>query len=216
MSARPRLGISLVLICLLGAAIAFAVPDTRTFLLRRAGWTLVVNDPEQAADIIVIAVDADGAGVLEAADLVHRGVAARVAVFADPPDSVDREFVKRGVAYFNAATVSIQQLKALGVSAVERIPPSVTGTDDEGQVLPVWCDQNGFRTVVLVSTSDHSRRVRRVLNRAMAGHQTRVLVRYSSYSQFDPDAWWLTRDGVRIEVIELEKLLVDFLRHPLA
>jgi hypothetical protein len=50
----------------------------------------------------------------------------------------------------------------------------------------------------------------------MAGHHTRVLVRASRYGEFDPESWWMTRDGVRTELIEMEKLLIDVLRHPLS
>jgi hypothetical protein len=83
------------------------------------------------ADVIVIAVDADGAGVLEAADLVHSGIATRVAVFADPPDPIDREFIRRGIPYKDAAARSARQLQLLGVTAIEQIP-RVSGTEAEG------------------------------------------------------------------------------------
>jgi hypothetical protein len=74
------------------------VPPARTYLLRSAGWLIVDNQPPaKSADVIVVALDADGAGTLEAADLVHRGVSAQVAVFDDPPSPVDREFLRRGL-----------------------------------------------------------------------------------------------------------------------
>jgi len=212
---RKHLKNALILL-LATAAIVLALPRTRGSLLRSAGHALVASDSEEPADVIVIATDADGAGVLEATDLLQKGLAARIAVFADPPGPVDREFLRRGVAYFDAAEVSIRELKALGVDSVEQIPRSVAGTEDEGRVLPAWCDQQGFRTVILVSTRDHSRRVRRVLSRAMKGHPTRVLVRFSRYSPFDPDTWWTTREGVRTQIVESEKLLLDMLRHPIS
>jgi hypothetical protein len=56
---------------------------------------LIVDEPFEPADIVIVTVDADGAGVLEAADLVHIGIAFRVAVFADPPDAVYRELLRR-------------------------------------------------------------------------------------------------------------------------
>jgi hypothetical protein len=80
-------------------------------------------------------------------------------------------------------------------------------------VLPGWCDQQGLRSVVVVSTSDHSRRLRRVLHRSMKGHQTRVTVRCARYSVFDPDRWWESHDGIRTEVGELEKLLFSCVIH---
>lgn len=202
-------------VVLAGTASLF-VPAIRTPVLRAAGRMLVIsNAPVQPADIIVIAVDADGAGVLEAADLVHAGVATRVAVFADPPDSMDRELVRRGIPYEDHAARSIQQLKALGVEAIEQIPIAVAGTEDEGRVLPDWCDKRGFGSIVVVSLSDHSRRLRRVLHRSMKGRQTKVTVRPARYSAFNADRWWATRDGIRSGIVEFEKLILDLLRHPL-
>jgi hypothetical protein len=206
------------LVCI--ALIAMAVPSVRHSLLRAAGWALVFEDrlpssnEHPVADIIVISHEADGAGILEAADLVHRGVASRVAMFADPPDSVDQEFLRRGIPYIDATTISIQQLHALGVASVEQIPWAVEGTHDEANTLPGWVTSQGFRTILFISTTDHSRRTYRVLARTLPASGIRVIMRYSRYSPFDPNSWWLTRNGVRTEIVEAEKLLLDFLRHP--
>jgi len=192
-----------------------AIPAIRTPILRALGQALVADDAPAPADMIVVATGADGAGVLEAADLVHSGVSTRVAVFADPPDPiVDREFIRRGVPYEDWAARSIQQFHGLGVNMVEVIPRAVAGTDDEGRVLPGWCDQRGLRSVVVVTTSDHSRRLRRVLRRSMGVRPTRVIVRSARFSPFDPDRWWQTSDTKRIGIIELQKLLLDVLLHP--
>jgi len=204
----------------LGAAaglgvLAMAIPAIRTPILRALGQALVADDAPAPADMIVVATGADGAGVLEAADLVHSGVSTRVAVFADPPDPiVDREFIRRGVPYEDWAARSIRQFHGLGVNMVEVIPRAVAGTDDEGRVLPGWCDQRGLRSVVVVTTSDHSRRLRRVLRRSMGVRPTRVIVRSARFSPFDPDRWWQTSDTKRIGIIELQKLLLDVLLHP--
>jgi hypothetical protein len=210
---RKWLRVALVIL-VLGVA-SVSVPAVRNPILRAAGRALVADDAIVPADIIVVSTGAGGAGALEAADLVHGGVAARVAVFADPPDPVvDREFLRRGIPYEDAAARSIRQLGALGVAAIEVIPRAVAGTDDEGEALPQWCVQRGFRSVVVVTTADHSRRLRRVLRRSMRDHPTKVIVRSTRYSAFDPDRWWQTRESTRIEIIELQKLFLDILRHP--
>jgi hypothetical protein len=206
---------------LLAVAVAFAlvavVPTLRVPILRAVGGVLVAADPIGAADIIVVASDADGAGVLEAADLVHGGVSTRVAVFADPPDPVvDREFLRRGVPYDDAGARATRQLRALGVDDVEQIPRGVTGTEDEGRVLPDWCHGRQFRFVVVVCTPDHARRLRRVLRRSMRGQATRIAVWPARYADFDPNRWWETRRGIRIAVVEMEKLVLDLVRHPIS
>ena len=203
-------------VVVLAAAVMVGAPAIRGSILRAAGWALVIDEPLEPADIVVIAIDAGGAGVLEAADLVHSGIARRVAVFADPPDSVDREFIRRGIPYEDAAARSVRQLGSLGVTGIEQIPKTETGTEAEGEVLRGWCDQHQFGSVVVVTTPDHSRRLYRVLHRSMKGHLTRVTVRFARHAVFDPDRWWKTRDGIRTEIVELEKLLLDLVRHPIS
>ena len=122
--------------------------------------------------------------------------------------------MRRGVPYFDAAEIATRQLHALGVQQVERIPRAVAGTEDEASVLPAWCVQHEVRTLTFVSTADHAGRTRRVLRRALAGQHTELIVRGSAYSGFSPDDWWTTRSGLRTGIIELEKLLLDVVRHP--
>ena len=214
-SLRPRWAPILVVVALAAAAIV-AVPSVWEPVLRNAGWALVANEPVAPADIIVISSDSGGAGALEAADLVQSGIATRVAVFADPPSGDDHEFIRRGLPYEDRAARQIRQLRWLGVTDVVQIPVAEAGTEAENQVLPPWCDQHQFRSIVFVAARDHSRRLRRVLDRAMKGHPTRVTVRPARYSNFDPDRWWETRDGVRTEIIELQKLVLDVVLHPMS
>jgi hypothetical protein len=192
-----------------------AIRPVRESALRAAGWALVVNDePVATADVIVLAIDSAGAGALEAADLVHSGVSKRVAVFDDPPSRESVEFARRGLPYEDEGARQVRRLATLGVTEVTQIS-KVNGTGDEGKVLPQWSDDQHVRSIVVVAGKDHSRRLRRVLDRAMKGHPAQVTVRAARYSNFDPDRWWETRGGVRTEIVELQKLLLDFVMHPL-
>ena len=198
------------------AAAIVAFPFTGKPVLRAAGWALVVNEPVTPADIIVVALDSGGAGALEAADLVQSGIAKRVAVFTDPPSGEDHEFIRRGLPYEDASASQIRQLKWLGVADIVEIPRTDARTEGEGQVLPPWCQQHQFRSIVFVAARDHSRRLRRVLNRVMRGHPTRVTVQPARYSSFDPDRWWETRGGIRTEIVELQKLVLEAVLHPMS
>ena len=169
MSSRQPMWVPILVMVTLVAATIVAVPFVREPLLRAAGWALVINEPIAPADIIVLSSDSGGAGALEAADLVQSGIATRVAVFSDPPTGEDHEFIRRGLPYEDAAARQIRQLKWLGVTDVVQIPrteaETEAGTEGEGQLLPPWCDQHQFRSIVLVTNKDHSRRFRRVLDR---------------------------------------------------
>lgn len=59
-------------------------------------------------------------------------------------------------------------------------------------MLMDWCTRQGFRSIIVVSTADHSRRLRRVLQRSLKGHEgLRVMVHPASacFPHFDPDVW---------------------------
>jgi hypothetical protein len=215
-SRRPKWPPILVLVALAVFAIV-AVRSVREPVLRAAGWALVVNEPVASADVIVISLDSGGAGALEVADLVQGGISKRVAVFMDPPSLEDHEFIRRGLPYEELGARQIRQLRSLGVTDVVRIS-TIEGasTEGEGQALPPWCDEHQLQSVVFVADKDHSRRVRRVLNRVMKGHSTRVTVKAARYSNFDPDRWWKTRSGIRAEIVELQKLLLDIVLHPMS
>jgi hypothetical protein len=205
----------IVVMLALAAFAVVAVRAVREPVLRAAGWALVVNEPVGPADIIVLSLDSDGAGALEAADLVQSGISKRVAVFIDTPGAVGQEFIRRGLPFEDAAAGEFRQLTSLGVTDVVQIS-RVDGTESEGRVLPTWCDEHQLRSIVVVATKDHSRRLRRVLDRAMKGHPTRIMVQPARYSSFDPDRWWETRGGVRTEIVELQKLLLDLVLHPIS
>lgn len=168
------------------------------------------------ADIIVVSLDSGGAGVLEAADLVQSGIATRVAVFVDAPSREDHEFTRRGLPHEDASTRQVRQLRSLGVTDVTQIPRTEAGTEGSAQALPPWCDKHQLRSIIFVAARAHSRRSQRALDRAMKGHPARVTVQPTRYSNFDPDRWWETRDGVRMGIIELQKLVLDLIIHPMS
>jgi hypothetical protein len=203
------------LIVLLVVVVA-VVPATRHSMLRALGRALVVDEPVEPSDVIVLPKWAGGAGAIDAADLVHRGVASRVALLPEPPTPAEQELTRRAVPHVDENADLLHLLRALGVADVELIPNPAAGTEAEGQVLVSWCSQRQFRSILVLSSPDHSRRVRRVLHRALRGHPTNVAVRSARFSSFDPDRWWTTRDGIRTEIVELQKLLLDVIRHPIS
>jgi hypothetical protein len=190
-----------------------SVPAWRHGALRSLGWMLVAQDTPGKADIIVVSTDSLSAGMLEAADLVKAGLATRVAIFDRPEGELQHELKRRGAPSIDLNDFSIQLLRSQGVSDVVLLP-AVVGTKDEGEVLQAWCAAHSVRSLLFVSVKDHSRRTRRVLARALEPQGVRVMVRYAHWSLFDPDSWWQTRNGQRVQIVETEKLLVDVLRHP--
>jgi hypothetical protein len=137
----------------------------------------------------------------------------RVGVLASPVLPEEHEFRRRGIPYDDEAAHLIRQMISLGLKP-QRLPTPAAGTEAEGRELADWCRANPVREMMIVSPPDHSRRLRRVLRRSMRQCSARVSVRATRYATFDPDHWFETRWGLRIGIIELQKLLLDAVRHP--
>lgn len=204
-------GQRLVLVALL--LVAGATFGLREHVLRMAGGLLVAEDRIEPADMIVVPEWAGDAGALEAVDLVRRGIADRVTVLVAPSDPAQLELVRRGIRRADDPSPVTRLLRSMAVNAIEEL--EAEGTEGESDVLAEWSERRRYRTIVVISASDHSRRVRRSLRRSMKGHSVRTLLRVTRYSQFDPARWWQTHAGIRTGLEELGKLLVDVARHPL-
>jgi hypothetical protein len=208
---RPRAAFGIFIIV---AVPLVLVPQARTWMLRQAGQVLVAEDPLAPADVIVLTVDARRPGVVEAIDLVEAGLSQRVAFFVDPRWRIDEARVRQGVRVDDVGAGIMYDLLAAGVVDVAPIPTAVNGTRDEGPVLARWCADHRVRSVIVVAPPDHTRRVRRMLRRSMKDVPTRVVVRAIRSAEFEPSRWWYTRGGVRTQLEESGKLLMDLLRHP--
>lgn len=204
---------SLAGVVLLAMVAVATVPAWRHSCLRSMGWLLVAQDELAAADLIVVSSDSLASGALTAADLVAAGYAKRVAVFDRPQIPVQRELIRRGAPPYDPQAFLLLVLRSQGVNDIVRLP-SVAGTNDEGRVLQEWCVAHSIHSIIFVSVKDHSRRTRRVLARTLGHDSVRVMVRYTPWSEFDPDTWWHGRGGQRIGIEEGQKLLIEILLHP--
>lgn len=198
------------------AAASLTLYSIRRPILIRLGHELVSEDTITAVDLIVIGPDAGDAGVLEAADLVHGGIATRVTIFGEPVTEIAEEFRRRGVDYEDGTARMAHLLRRLGVERVDLVRLTSPGTEETGRVLPLLCQQQNVATVAVVTSADHSRRMRRVLHRSMRGTGVRALVRSSKYSAFIVGRWWQQRAGARRGIVELQKLLLDLMLHPVS
>lgn len=210
-----RLRVAAVLVAALFVAAGSAlVPAIRDPVLRAAGHALVSEDTLAPADIIVLAPDVGEAGVLEAADLIAQGWSQRVAILAPPLPPLADEFERRKVAYTDEGMHYLRLLYMLGVDQAALVRMATGGTSEAGRFLPGWSAQRRVRTILLITSTDHSRRMQRVMRRHFSNSSVRVSVRRARYSAFAPERWWKNRGTLRTGLIELEKLAVDVVGHP--
>jgi len=214
-SRRRRSLLVVLLSALIAITVVVAVKPLRESALLAVGNALVEEDAPRPVDVVVVSRYAGLAGVIEAADLVAAGYARRAAVFDVPPLPAELELSRRGIDEEDATSRYVRLLGRLGVPFVDRIPDSHAGTQNEAAALMPWMRKSRFGAAILVTSMDHSRRTRRVLARSVQDGEARVLVRGARSSDFDAQRWWHSRDGVRIVIVEAQKLVLDVATHPL-
>ena len=110
-------------------------------------------------------------------------------------------------------------LRVLAVAGVDQASVSQLdvgggGTTAETAVLRRWSSQEHFASLIVVTSRHHSARVRRALEREFEDERTRVAVRIARQDPFDPAQWWTRRNSLRIGIVELQKLMLDYVSHP--
>lgn len=179
-----------------------------TFLLSRAGGWLVVEDPLEKADGIVILGGTMYERQLEAVDLFKDAWASRIFVLRELADWGEAELVARGITYLSAVDIQVDAMERLGVPR-DRITilDRASSTAREADVLYQLAQRDKLGVVIVVTSKQHTRRARLVMNRRMAGTGVRVITRASRYDRTDVEHWWRTRATARFTLFETQRLL---------
>jgi hypothetical protein len=195
-------------------ACALAVPPIRHAVLRSAGHALVASDDAGPADLLVMDVESGAAGVLSLGDL-HRGQpSATVGILVTEGTRADREFHRRGIVLPNLTLDALAQLGVPG-DLIVRIPAGEGGTTETTAALGDWGRRNPGKRVLVVVGPSHGRRFRRALRRAWpADGRPAPRVVTTPYAMFRPEDWWQSRTTLREGLVELQKLALDYARHP--
>ncbi len=155
------------------------------------GRWLVVEDPLEKARAIAVLSGRMPLRAIEAAKLYRQGYAPEVWLThsSEPGESLKRMGISfAGEDYYNARVLVHEGVPPEAIHVLE---PPVVNTADEIKVLAAALAPEKDRTVILVTTKPHTRRVRLLWRKLTAG-QGRVIVRASSDDSFDPKHWWRT------------------------
>ena len=177
-----------------------------------ASRALVVSAPLESADAIVVM---SGSSVYVertqwAAQLYREGRAPLVLLTNDGARGGWSSAQQRNPYFFERAA---DELVKNGVPEENiRIVPGVAETTrEEAQVIKDYAAIEGFRSVLVVTSSYHSRRALRTLNQAFAGTGTTVGLSVSSTA---PSAgWWLRPEGWRTVGVEFVKLVYYWFKY---
>lgn len=177
------------------------------FALRGLGSFLVVQDPLEKADGILILGGTMYERQLEAVELYKEGWAPRLFMLREISDWGEAELVKRGIEYLSVVDVQVDAMVRLGVPREQiTILERANSTAQEADFLYQLAQRDQFTKVIIVTSKQHTRRARLVMNRRMAGSAARVIVRYSRYDRANVDRWWSERSTLRFTLFETQRL----------
>ena len=177
--ARRRAALVLVFLTL---ALAF-------FAGRHAGRWLIREDSLQPADVIVVLSGGLPYRALGAVDIYKSGYAPEVWVSCSV--GPQQELSKLGIHFVGEEEYDREILVHEGVPEknVEIFPDQIVNTEQEVEEIARKMRAQGKRTVIIVTSPQHTRRVR-ALWKALAGGDLKAIVRAAPSDPFDADHWW--------------------------
>jgi uncharacterized SAM-binding protein YcdF (DUF218 family) len=193
--------ISLIILVIVVALCAI-VYWARHPIMRFAAESWVIDEPAAHADALLLLGDdnfyADRA--TRAAEMIRHGVAPvvvasgrRLRPSAGVAELQEHDLIERGVPK----------------DKIIRFPHDADSTLEEAAALARLCAERHFRSVIVVTSNYHARRVRHIFRKVFPAGIA-VSVAGAHDGDFDPDHWWEKRKSEELFVHEIVGMLVAF------
>ena len=163
-------------------------------LLRATGQALVVDDPREPADAIVVVAGGTPSREETAAELFRNGWAPRVLVSRQFVAGRVQRLIDMGVRRLDFQGESVAALERYGVprDAIVTLDQPVEITETELRLVAAVARDHGWRRLILVTNPFHTRRVQLVWGRESGGSiEGRLATAPDECTA--ADAWWHRR-----------------------
>lgn len=169
-----------------------------SFVFLNLGKWLVAEDPLQHADAIAVLSGQMPARALEAARVYKQGYAKHVwLTHSTEPGAT---MAQLSIPYAGEESYDKQILLHEGVpeDAIHVLDPPIVNTADEMKTIGAALRKENQRSVIIVTSKVHTRRVKALWKRISA-QDGNAIVRGVSNDPFDPSHWWrTTRDALDV------------------
>ena len=176
-----------------------------------AGHFLIIDEPLQPADAILVMAGPRTVRWLEAIELYREGVAPNIVISPGIVEQAEIELRRRGIEFPAEADLVKNAMVQLGIPAAALMTlPTLSRLDntaDEATVMKRLALQRGWTSIIIVTSKYHTRRTRFAFRREFSDTSIRIQVRGSRYDGAKPDGWWRSRSDLRYVISELQKLL---------
>jgi uncharacterized SAM-binding protein YcdF (DUF218 family) len=183
-------------------------------LLLHVGRWLVVEDPVEKANAIVVLSGGLPWRTLEAARLYQAGWAPQV--WLTHPNEPTAALATLDIDDPGEDALSVRVLQRSGVSPgdIRTLTPPISNTSDEVRAIAAEAEKQNAAIVIIVTTKAHTRRVH-ALWKKYASSRRRIVVRTPEDDPFDPVHWWRSTTDVLDVVREVLGLFNVWMGVPL-
>ncbi|RLD72613.1 MAG: YdcF family protein, partial [Bacteroidetes bacterium] len=177
----------------------------------RMGTFLVRQDQPEKADVMVILMGNIPDRTLEAYDLYKKGLPRKILIVMAGRYGIEA-FRKKGILLDGQTAIARKALIGLGVPAdsIIILPGDAKSTRDEAVAVRKYAELHPqLDTLLLVSSSYHSRRATFVFNKTLGklDHPVTVISCPSKYTGFHSKNWWRDRESAKLVFLEYLKLV---------
>ena len=180
--------VTLTLLLVISTIYVFQTPILRWF-----ATSLIVEDPLQKVDAMVVLSGGGYDRGNEAVEIVHQGYTNKIICTGGNPVIELR--------VFNIDTLesdmTVANLKR------QHIPDSIivelrdgTSTKEEADIILNYCKQNNLKKIMILSSKLHTHRVQEVFKKKLRQAGIETVVRGAHNSRFDEMLWWKDEDGL--------------------
>lgn len=175
-----------------------------------AAHGLIVSEPLERADAIVVL---SGSSTLaertrHAAALYSQNRAARILLTTDNQQGGWSDIEQRN-PYFHE--IAVKELTRLGVSrqSIEVVTPPVKSTWDEARLIAEYSKNHNLDSMLIVTSSYHSRRALRTFRTLFRDSKTRIGIDPvpTGIQTPRPATWWLYPRGWQLVFVEYLKVI---------
>ena len=177
---------------------------------RKAGLWLIKEDHPQTADAIVILTGSIADRVLQAADIYKSGYAGKILIVNESMGAY-KELEKRGFSVISKTSQTKDALVFFNVprDSIIILPGDAESTMSEVMIIRNYISlNNNIDTILLITSSPHTRRASIIFKKAFSEMETPVTVLSipSTYTKFNADKWWRSREDIQTVFLEYLKL----------
>jgi uncharacterized SAM-binding protein YcdF (DUF218 family) len=179
------------------------------YLIKKIGYFLIYEQNPQKADVIVALNGGDTERSLAAVDLYNQGYAGLIIMAGLVKQPGSEEFWKRVGDNFNEKIFFQKAIEAMGIpeKSFQFIGNGVSSTYDEALATREFLKENGYKTILLVTSKWHSKRAYLTFRSALKDDGIKIVIQPSKYDAFRPDGWWKNENDAELVFYEYIRLI---------